>query len=53
MAAYQDGISTRKIDDLAHALGMEGISKSAASRMISALDEDIQAFCTRPLGVCP
>ena len=53
MEAYQQGISTRKIDDLAQALGMEGISKSAASRMITALEDDLQLFCTRPLGVCP
>ena len=52
MEAYQQGISTRKIDDLAQALGIEGISKSAASRMIAALEDDLQLFCTRPLGVC-
>ena len=50
--AYQQGISTRKIDDLAQALGMDGISKSSASRMITALENDIQTFCSRPLGVC-
>ena len=53
MTAYQEGISTRKIDDLARVLGLEGISKSAASRMIAGLDEDIQSFCSRPLGECP
>ena len=53
MEAYQQGISTRKIDDLAQALGIEGISKSAASRMIAALSEDVQTFCSRPLGHCP
>lgn len=53
MEAYQQGISTRKIDDLARVLGMEGISKSAASRMIVSLEEDVQAFCSRPLGCCP
>ena len=52
MEAYQQGISTRKIDDLAQALGMDGISKSSASRMIAALEKDIQTFCSRPLGVC-
>ena len=51
MEAYQQGISTRKIDDLAQALGMDGISKSSASRMIAALENDIQTFCSRPLGV--
>jgi putative transposase len=53
MEAYEQGISTRKIDDLAQALGMEGISKSAASRMITALNADVQTFCSRPLGECP
>jgi transposase-like protein len=52
MEAYQQGISTRKIDDLAQALGMEGLSKSSASRMIAALEDDLQQFCSRPLGVC-
>lgn len=53
MEAYQQGISTRKIDDLAQVLGMEGLSKSAASRMIASLEEDIATFCSRPLGNCP
>lgn len=53
MEAYQQGISTRKIDDLAQVLGMEGLSKSAASRMIASLEENIATFCTRPLGNCP
>jgi transposase-like protein len=53
MEAYQQGISTRKIDDLAQALGMEGISKSSASRMITVLEEETKAFCSRPLGNCP
>ena len=52
MEAYQQGISTRKIDDLAQSLGMEGISKSSASRMITALENDLQEFCQRP-GNCP
>ena len=52
MEVYQQGISTRKIDDLAQALGIDGISKSSASRMIAALENDIQTFCSRPLGVC-
>lgn len=53
MEAYQQGISTRKIDDLAQALGMEGISKSAASRMITQLEDEVKVFCSRPLGNCP
>jgi transposase-like protein len=53
MEAYQQGISTRKIDDLAQALGMDGLSKSTASRMIASLEANVHAFCTRPLGACP
>ena len=53
MEAYQQGISTRKIDDLAQVLGLDGISKSAASRMIASLEADIATFCSRPLGNCP
>lgn len=52
MESYQQGISTRKIDDLAQSLGMSGISKSAASRMITSLEEDVKIFCSRPLGRC-
>src|SRR6266581_9433606 len=31
--AYIQGISTRRVDDLVQALGMQGISKSQVSRM--------------------
>jgi transposase-like protein len=31
--AYVHGISTRKVDELVKALGMEGISKSQVSRL--------------------
>jgi transposase-like protein len=32
---------------------MEGISKSAASRMITTLADETQQFCSRALGHCP
>lgn len=47
--AYVHGVSTRKVDDLVKALGLDGISKSEVSRMCSALDPLITAFRTRPL----
>lgn len=47
MEAYVQGISTRRVDDLVKAMGMEGISKSEVSRMITELDSDIEPFCTR------
>jgi len=47
--AYVKGISTRKVDDLVRALGMEGISKSEVSRICKALDAEVEAFRTRPI----
>jgi transposase-like protein len=37
--AYVHGISTRSVDDLVKALGMDGISKSQVSRLCEELDE--------------
>ena len=51
--AYTLGISTRKIDDLAGALGISSLSKSAASRMTQELEAGLEEFCQRPLGICP
>ncbi len=42
--AYVKGISTRKVDDLVRALGMDGISRSEVSRICKALDEDVKTF---------
>jgi putative transposase len=51
MEAYVHGVSTRKVDDLVAALGLEsGISKSEVSRICSELDAQLEAFRTRPLG---
>jgi transposase-like protein len=47
--AYLLGVSTRRVDDLVRALGVEGISKSEVSRMCAALDAEVEAFRTRPL----
>jgi putative transposase len=47
--AYVRGISTRKVDDLVKALGMEGISKSQVSRLCGELDEEVERFRGRPL----
>jgi len=47
--AYVKGISTRKVDDLVRALGMDGISKSEVSRVCKALDADVEAFRSRPI----
>jgi putative transposase len=51
MEAYVHGVSTRKVDDLVAALGLEaGISKSEVSRICGELDTDLEAFRTRSLG---
>ncbi len=52
--AYVEGVSTRRVDDLVKALGMEGISKSQVSRICEELDAEIGRFRTRPLeGIYP
>ena len=51
MEAYVHGVSTRKVDDLVAALGLEsGISKSEVSRICAELDTSLEVFRTRPLG---
>jgi transposase-like protein len=48
--AYVLGVSTRRVDDLVRALGIEGISKSEVSRICSALDAEVSAFRGRSLA---
>ena len=44
------GVSTRAVDDLVAALGIDsGISKSEVSRICAGLDEVVTAFRTRRL----
>ena len=47
--AYVQGISTRSVDDLVKAMGMDGISKSQVSRLCGEIDEKVQGFLNRPL----
>jgi putative transposase len=47
--AYIAGVSTRKVDELVQALGLDGIDKSRVSRTCQELDELVQGFRTRPL----
>ena len=50
MEAYVHGVSTRSVDDLVAALGVDsGISKSEVSRICAGLDREIEAFRTRSL----
>jgi putative transposase len=51
MQAWVEGVSTRKVDDLVAALGVEsGISKSEVSRICSQLDGEVAAWRGRELG---
>ena len=51
MEAYVHGVSTRSVDDLVAALGIDaGISKSEVSRICAGLDAAVGAFRTRTLG---
>jgi len=47
--AYVHGVSTRKVDHLVWALGIDGISRSEAARICAGLDERMEAFRNRPL----
>ena len=50
MEAYVHGVSTRKVDDLVAALGVDaGISKSEVSRICADLDADVALFQGREL----
>ena len=42
--AYLQGVSTRRVDDLVQALGMQGISKSQVSRLCTELDKEVERF---------
>ena len=46
--AYVCGVSTRRVDQLVESLGLR-ISRSEVSRICAGLDEQVQAFRTRPL----
>jgi transposase-like protein len=47
--AYVEGVSTRRLDDLVKAMGIEGISRSQVSRMAVELDAKVAEFRHRPL----
>jgi len=51
MEAYIHGVSTRKVDDLVKALGVDsGISKSEVSRICAELDAEVAEFRDRSLA---
>ncbi|MGD1147511.1 MAG: IS256 family transposase [Thermoanaerobaculaceae bacterium] len=47
--AYVTGVSTRKVEALVQAMGIEGISKSQVSEMAKTLDATSEDFRNRPL----
>lgn len=47
--AYLQGVSTRRVESLVQAMGIEGISKSQVSQMAKELDQIGEAFRSRPL----
>jgi putative transposase len=51
MEAYVNGVSTRAVDGLVAAMGVDtGISRSEVSRICTGLDERVAAFRNRTLG---
>ncbi len=50
---YLEGVSTRRVEDVARALGIERLSKSQVSDMARSLDATVEAFRNRPLDAGP
>jgi transposase-like protein len=46
---YVEGVSTRRVDDIARQMGIGQISKSQVSRICAELDELVAAWRNRPL----
>jgi len=51
--SYVNGVSTRRVDRVAAAMGIEGISKSQVSEMAKSLDAIVDDFRRRPLDQGP
>jgi hypothetical protein len=47
--AWIGGVSTRRVDEIAQAMGLSGISKSQVSKLRKEIDERVKAFLDRPL----
>lgn len=50
---YIEGVSTRRVEDVVKAMGIEGISASQVSRMAAELDAMVAEFRERPLDAGP
>jgi len=51
--SYVNGVSTRKVDRVAKAMGIDRLSKSRVSEMAQSLDEMVETFRNRPLQTGP
>src|SRR6266576_2851115 len=50
---YVEGVSTRRVEDIANAMGIHSLSKSQVSRICGELDELVAAWRARPLDAGP
>ncbi len=48
--AFVQGVSTRKMEKLAHSLGIENLSRSQVSEMTKGLNDQVQEFRSRSLA---
>ncbi len=51
--SYVGGVSTRRVEDLAKAMGIDSLSPSQVSRLAADLDAKVAAFRERPLDAGP
>lgn len=47
--SYLQGVSTRRVNEVMTALGVEGISASSVSRITKGLDEKVSEFLSKPI----
>jgi putative transposase len=47
--AYVQGVSTRSVDELVRAMGLDGVSKSQVSRLCAEIDGRVRDFLGRPI----
>jgi transposase-like protein len=50
---YVEGVSTRRVEDIANAMGIASLSKSQVSELVKSLDTKVEAFRSRPLDRGP
>src|SRR5579885_3550830 len=50
---YVEGVSTRRVEDIAEAMGITSLSKSQVSELAKSLDARVDAFRHRPLDAGP